>query len=85
LTGRDEVSEQELLNKYMIQTTGKVNTGWSKEVFLHDGSINGLHSGRLYWDDNEGYRMVWNDNSKVPPEASRPEFEYVLDSLTEGF
>lgn len=77
-----EVTEQELLDKYMIQTEGKINTGWSKQVFLHDGSLNGLHSGRLYWDDDRGYTMIWDDESKVPHEASRPEFEYVLDCLT---
>ena len=78
-----EVTKEEILNKYMVQSSSISTTGWTKYIRLHTGAINGEYTGRLHWDSNDGYRMFWDDN-KVPKEADRPEFEYVLDCITEG-
>lgn len=78
-----EVTREEILNKYMVQSSGIATTGWTKYIILNTGSPNGQYIGRLHWDSNDGYTMFW-DNDKAPKEAYRPEFEYVLDSITEG-
>jgi len=74
-----EVTGEELQNKYMIQSSHPVVTSWVKDVmFIVDGLTR--YEGRLRWDANNGYEMFWDD--RTPPEADRPEFEYILDSLT---
>jgi hypothetical protein len=78
-----EVTRKEILDKYMVQSSGIATTGWTKYITLHTGKANGDYTGRLYWDSNDGYRMYWDDD-KMPEEAYRPEFEYILDSITEG-
>jgi hypothetical protein len=78
-----EVTREEILNKYMVQSSGIESTGWTKYIILNTGAVNGEYTGRLHWDSNDGYTMVWN-NDRAPKEAYRPEFEYVIDSITEG-
>lgn len=63
----------------MISSDGKASTGFTKSIILNDGT--NQYSGRLYWDSHDGYEMMWD--SKKPPEADRPEFEYTLDCITE--
>lgn len=75
----DEVTISELMDKYMISSDGKASTGFTKSIILNDGT--NQYSGRLYWDSHDGYEMMWD--SKKPPEADRPEFEYTLDCITE--
>jgi len=74
-----EVSVMELLDKYMISSDGKLETGFSKSIILNDGT--NQYSGRLHWNSNDGYSMAWD--TQQPPEADRPEFEYTLDCITE--
>jgi len=76
----NEVSVQEIISKYMISCTGITSTGWTKHVILNDNT--NQYSGRLHWDSNDGYSMAWD--TKPAPESDRPEFEYVLDCITEG-
>jgi len=75
----EEVSVMELLDKYMISSDGKTTVGFSKSIILNDGTSQ--YSGKLSWDDRDGYSMYWD--TPAPPEADRPEFEYSLDSITE--
>ena len=75
----EEVSVMELLDKYMISSDGKVSTGFAKSIILNDGT--NQYSGRLYWDSHDGYEMIWDDN--IPEESYRPEFEYILDCITD--
>jgi hypothetical protein len=77
LTG--EVSVSELMGKYMISSDGKTSTGFTKSIILNDGT--NQYSGRLHWDSNDGYSMAWD--TQQPPEADRPEFEYILDCITD--
>ena len=74
-----EVTISELMNKYMISSDGKVSTGFTKSIILNDGT--NQYSGRLHWNSNDGYSMGWD--TSAPPEADRPEFEYVLDCITD--
>lgn len=74
-----EVTGEELLSLYNIVSVEPKITSWVKDVmFIVDGITR--YEGRLRWDENNGYEMFWDD--KKPPQADRPEFEYVLDSLT---
>jgi hypothetical protein len=77
-----EVTREEILRKYMVLSGKKETNGWAKHIRLHTGGKD-EYVGTLYWDSNDGYRMYWDDD-KIPAEAYRPEFEYVLDSITEG-
>ena len=45
------------------------------------GSTDWEYVGRLHWDSDNGYSMVWD--TQQPPEADRPEFEYILDCITD--
>lgn len=76
-----EVTQDELLSKYDIQLKKETVTGWLKEITLTDatGKVTILH---LYWDDSDGYNVMINDTKDLP-EMDRPEFEYVLDCITE--
>ncbi len=74
-----EVTVSELMGKYMISTDGKTSTGFTKSIILNDGT--NQYSGRLHWDSHDGYSMFWDGG--YPPEADRPEFEYILDCITD--
>ena len=76
-----EVTKAELESKFMIQHTRTQITSWVKYIVLNDGSIKGEHHGRLKWDADDGYEMLWE--TPPPKMAERPEFEYVLDSITQ--
>jgi len=74
-----EVTGEGLLSKYMIHSSRITPTSWVKDIsFIVDGLTR--YEGRLRWNENDGYEMFWDD--RIPPEADRPEFEYILDSLT---
>jgi len=77
LTG--EVTITELMDTYMISSDEKMSTGFTKSIIMNDGT--NQYSGRLHWDSNDGYSMAWD--TSAPPEANRPEFEYVLDCITD--
>ena len=74
-----EVTVSEIMKKYMVSSDGKVSTGFAKSIILNDGT--NQYSGRLYWDSHDGYEMIWDKT--IPPEADRPEFEYILDCITD--
>ena len=44
----------------------------------------GTHFAVMEYEDGT-HEMYWDDESQVPPEASRPEFEYILDCITMEF
>lgn len=77
----DEVSIQEMMDKYMISSSPQEITGWKRHVIISTDTNS--YMGRLYWDSDDGYSMYWDNDSSTPPEASRPEFEYVLDCITD--
>lgn len=79
----DEVSIKEMMDKYMISSSDTETIGWKRHIILSTDTNS--YMGRLYWDSDDGYEMYWDDDSQVPPEASRPEFEYVLDCITMEF
>lgn len=75
----NEVTEKELLDEYMVQSDDTKITSWSRFI-VFDTGINASFTGTLSWDVDEGYSMYWHGH--VPSMSERPEFEYVLDCVT---
>jgi hypothetical protein len=76
----NEVTEKELLDKYIMQSEGTKITSWSRFITFRVGTAE--FTGNLCWDSDDGYSMYWH--TYVPSEFLRPEFEYVLDCITNG-
>lgn len=75
-----EVTVSEMNESFDIHQNRRLETGWVKDVSLVNGARQ-LFTGRLRWDENQGYDMIWDGDK--PKMANRPEFEYVLDSILE--
>lgn len=75
-----EVTVDEMLESFSIKQRLRRETAWAKDFELVNGARN-LFAGRLIWDENYGYDIIWDTDE--PEMASRPEFEYVLDSILE--
>lgn len=76
-----EATREDILRKYIVISNGIESTGWTKHITLKSDKRE--YVGRLHWDSHDGYSMYW-DGISMPEEAYLPEFEYVLDSITEG-
>lgn len=68
------------MDTYVIIDSVKKNTGWRKEVRLRDKNGNEYNL-TLNWNEDIGYQAYWPDDD-MPPLADRPEFEYIVDSIT---
>lgn len=75
-----EVTYDEIVSKYDIQLKKELTTAWVKDITLTDatGEVTEL---RLFWSMDDGYWILSIKNDI--PEMNRPEFEYILDSITE--
>ena len=78
-----EITIDEMVREgYQVVLEEKEDTAWVKTITITDkaGVANRYW---LYWDIGDGYRLEIIDGIGLPDLAMRPEFEYVLDSLTE--
>jgi len=75
-----EVTVDEMLESFSIKQRMRRETAWAKDFELVN-SARKLFAGRLIWDENYGYEVIWDTDA--PEMADRPEFEYVLDSILE--
>ena len=66
---------------YQVVLEDKEDTAWEKTITITDKYDNKQQL-KLYWDIQDGYSLVF-DGTGFPDLAERPEFEYVLDCLTE--
>ena len=66
---------------YQVVLEEKEDTAWEKTITITDRDNNSQQL-KLYWDIQDGYSVVF-DGAGFPDLAERPEFEYVLDCLTE--
>ena len=66
---------------YQVVLEEKEDTAWEKTITITDKN-NTSQQLKLYWDIQDGYSVVF-DGVGLPDLAMRPEFEYVLDCLTE--
>jgi len=75
-----EVTREEMQREFQIVCTKTAPTGFVKHLTItdRDGIVYGC---RLYWDEHDGYGIYWDNG--IPPMSERPEFEYILDSITE--
>jgi hypothetical protein len=76
-----EVTKRELEDKFVIQHTRTQTTSWVKYLELSDRTTGKEYTGRLKWDTDTGYEIIWD--TQRPKMAERPEFEYILDCITE--
>jgi hypothetical protein len=72
---------QDVLRKDLqIECYGREETAWAKTVVITYDDVE--YEVRLNWDENDGYSTYWE--GATLPHARLPEFEYVLDCITEG-
>jgi hypothetical protein len=81
----DELTIKDIISKYDVDLRLVEYNGWVKVMFFTDKE-NRSYKGRLRWSMNDGYLMEWDG---VPPTdllelSTRPEFEYIVDCITEG-
>ena len=78
-----EITVDEMVREgYQVVLEEKEDTAWVKTITITNkaGVVNRYW---LYWDMGDGYRLEIIDGIGLPGLAMRPEFEYVLDCLTE--
>jgi len=71
---------QDVLRELQIECYGREETAWAKTVIITYDGVE--YEVRLNWDENDGYSTYWE--GATLPHARLPEFEYVLDCITEG-
>lgn len=69
---------KELLETYDVNLYETRTTGMMKEFELVNPLNNNSFTGRLYWNENDGYEIYWTKSS--PELASRDFFESALDA-----
>lgn len=75
-----EATDKALRKELKIECYGRMETAWSKDVVITYQDVE--YEVRLNWDINDGYSTYWE--GATLPHARLPEFEYVLDCITEG-
>ena len=77
-----ELTMSEMVREgYQVVLEEKEYTAWEKTITITDRD-NASQQLKLYWDIQDGYSVEF-DGIGLPDLAMRPEFEYVLDCLTE--
>jgi len=77
-----EITIDEMVREgYQVVLEDKEDTAWEKTITITDKYDNKQQL-KLYWDIQDGYSVVF-DGTGFPDLEIRPEFEYVLDCLTE--
>jgi hypothetical protein len=80
-----EISMKEILDKYKIYLRFTEYSAWSKSINFIDNEGT-VTKATLHWDIHAGYSITWLGvpNKELLDMSSRPEFEYVIDCITEG-
>jgi len=63
-----------------IECYGREETAWAKTIIITYQGVE--YEVRLNWDENNGYSTHWE--GEALPHRRLPNFEYVLDCITEG-
>jgi hypothetical protein len=82
---QEQVRIKDITSKYDVDLRIVEYTGWVKIMNFVDKEKR-HYKGRLSWSVQNGYLMDWDG---VPPSdlldlSTRPEFEYIVDCITEG-
>ena len=75
-----EATDKVLRKELKIECYGREETAWAKTVMITYQGVE--YEVRLNWDENDGYSTYWE--GEALPHRRLPEFEYVLDCITEG-
>ena len=84
MNATNEVSKQELTQLGIkVELTDKEIVEWVKDMDITYEGVS-CHA-RLRWDTYSGYELTLDDDAPaiLHDLADRPEFEYILDDLTE--
>jgi hypothetical protein len=73
------IDPKELLETYDVNLYDTRVTGMMKEFELVNPLNNHSYTGRLYWNENDGYEIYWTTPS--PLLAERDYFESALDAV----
>ena len=73
------IDPKELLETYDVNLYETRTTGMMKEFELVNPLNNNSFTGRLYWNENDGYEIYWTTSS--PELAKRDYFESALDTV----
>lgn len=76
----NQVTEEEMQESFNIKQRMRRDTAWAKDFELVNGARK-LFAGRLLWDENYGYDIIWDTDR--PEMADRPDFAYALDAILE--
>jgi len=80
-----EVTIKEVMSKYDVLLKFTDYLSWTKTIRFIDRERKS-YNGILHWDASNGYALTFP--ADVPKDllemSTRPEFEYVLDCITEG-
>jgi hypothetical protein len=72
------IDPKELLDTYDVNLYDTRTTGTMKEFELVNPLNNQSFTGRLYWNENDGYDIYWDKHA--PELAKRDYFESALDA-----
>lgn len=82
----NDVTREELLNNFDILIGPERSTGWTRELSIKGKDDFNYTQATLRWDEDYGY--MFEVHGEVPDSIKsfkdRPEFEYALDSLSNG-
>lgn len=73
------INKQEVVDKFDVFQYRVLTTGYSRVFKMSDTNSGTWYSGRLYWDMDDGFSIIW-DGAK-PDESSRDDFAYQLDAI----
>ncbi len=78
-----EITVDEMVREgYQVVLEEQEETSWVKTITITD-KVGIANRYWLYWNMGDGYRLENVDGDGFPGLEIRPEFEYVLDCLTE--
>lgn len=83
----NEVTADEIWSSYDVKIRLRQDTAWVKHITLTNKAGRTFNV-RLHWNENDGYRVACDEIfgegfEEIASMFQRPEFEYVLDSITE--
>lgn len=82
----NEVTREELLTNFDILVGPERSTGWTRDISIKGEGDSDYTQVLLRWDEDYGYMFeVFGDiPNSLKSFMTRPEFEYMLDSVTNG-
>lgn len=83
------ITEEEILSRYAIKELDYQTNNWVKVLEFSNTNSGEKFRATLYWHIDDGYGFyiegdTLEENPDLKDMMNRPEFEYMLDCITEG-